>query len=131
MEPNSLLLKLTIFLLFIAHVPLASTRKLRAEGFPSCVEIVDINPPPFSVVKVLEPKAIWFEVTFSKPVFLAKHGAKRIFLSPDDRGPASKNLPHTLAPIVVQQNTTTGRKWAMKFDFSRKSYNALYGKVYR
>lgn len=130
MERTSLPLKLTIFLLTIAHVQPAVKRK-SVEAFPSCVEIVDINPPPYSVVNVLKSHVIWFEVTFSKPVHPKKYGKKRIFLFPDDRGPSSKTLSHALLAARIQQNTTTARKWAIKFNLGASSSKHLYGKIYR
>ena len=128
MERTSLLLKLTIFLLIIAHVPPALTRE-SVEAFPSCVEIVDINPPPHSVVKVHRGYVIWFEVTFSKPVYPKKDSKKRIFLSPDDRGPSSNTRDRTLSAVRIEQKTTTARKWAIKFDVGDRKH--IYRKFYR
>lgn len=119
--------ELTVCLLMVvlALVPSALSWN-HVESFPSCVEIVNINPPPYSVVKIYNHTTIWFEITFSKPVFIRMGGKQRVFLSPDARGLANQ----IQAADLMQTNTSTPLKWSIKFTI-RKPFHNYFGKKFR
>ena len=98
----------------------------RIEAFPTCVEIVDINPPPYSVVKANKDKVIWFEVTFSKPVYAKDGGNKRVFISPNAGG----NIKTMRPADQIRQSSTTPRKWAIKFTI-RRPFSNYFGSKYK
>lgn len=134
MTSNYLPLELVLFLLSFLLVPLAlsDTEQVLGETFPSCVEVLSIHPPPYSVLKRLPDKAVWFEITFSKPVFkrkIAEDGKEPIFLSPNAARLETKYRTR-LYPDLVQRNTTNNRKWAVKFMLANHFFN-YFGSLYK
>ena len=126
----TLLLALCLLFLDQALFALSFSRSPgRIEAFPSCVEIVDINPPPYSVVKVHKNKnqEIWFELTFSKPVYIKKGGnnKKWVFLAPNARG----NITNMRAADKIESSTTP-RKWMIKFTI-RQPFSNYFGSKYK
>ena len=128
-------LELVLFLAAFLLVPyaLSDTDQVLGETFPSCVEILSIHPPPYSVLKRSRDKAVWFEITFSKPVFkrkIAEDSKEPIFLSPNAARLEGKGNTKRLYPDLVQRNTTNYRKWAVKFTLANRFFN-YFGSVFR
>ena len=121
-----------LFLLALVHIHLVLSRK-PVESFPSCVEIVSIDPPPYSVVNVNKDSGIWFEITFSKPVFLSDKGEERVFISTSAAGIKSgtKGIRSRERTAEVIQRVSTSRlQWAVKFTIIKPFYN-YFGKIYK
>ena len=118
-------LLMALCLLVLDQVPYVLCRG-RIESFPSCVEIVDIKPPPYSVVKVNKNNVVRFELTFSKPVFVRDGGKERVFLSPNARGRSKK----VRAADQIFKSATTLLKRTVKFTIRQPFFN-YFGTKYK
>lgn len=119
-------------LLALVHIHVVFSRK-PVESFPSCVEVVAIHPPPYSVVKIQKDSSIWFEITFSKPVFLANRGEERVFISSSASGikDGTKGIKsQERSADLIQILSTSHLQWAVKFTILKPFFN-YFGKIYK
>ena len=123
-HPFNPVLLLVISLLVLVQLSSVESRG-RIEAFPSCVEIVKVDPAPYSVVKIHKNKVIWFAITFSKPVLMKKDSKERIFLSPNARGSRKKQTADE-----IWQNSTNDLTWMLKFTIRKPFYN-YFGTKYK
>ena len=100
------------------------------EPFPACVDLSELNPPPYSVVN-LTKYTTEMELTFSKPVRFNTHlPYKGVSLSSSPRGyikmAGGISNGQGIGPEVVHAHTlapsSTGfSKWKATFDFKNSN----------
>ena len=112
---------------FYALVALAFTSDIDIEYFPSCVEVISVDPPPYSVVH--HTKTYWtaFVVTFTKPVKML-HKDKRVYLS---SSPSCFYGRKGISPRVVRSHydlafTSSLSKIKFSFYFKDKKGEPLF-----
>ena len=120
---------LPLYLLFLVLVSSVLSVQAQEESFPSCVEILSIYPPPYSVVKVHKDQSIRFEITFSKPVVNTRPKHDWIFLSPYSSGTIVRK-DRVQTPDRIQRSSTSTRRFTVKFTI-KKPVNNYFGTKFK
>ena len=115
------------FIALSQMLPIFCANEALGEGFPSCVEVVDIEPPPYSVVEK-DGSKIGFEITFSKPVFKKDGNKLPVFLAPSTYvlNEGTESSRDRLYPTLLRPSTSGSRKWTANFTISSTHFHYNY-----